>query len=73
MIPPGLALDPTGHRFVSAAGTNTIVKVAPDGTKTTFVVSGLNDPAGLAFDAEGNLLVADKGSDSILSIGRDGK
>src|SRR5439155_25898492 len=39
------------------AGTGTINKFTPDGTRSTFA-SGLN-PTGLAFDSAGNLFEAD--------------
>jgi sugar lactone lactonase YvrE len=53
----GLAFDNAGDLYVTDYGDNSIVRFAPNGTRTVFA-SGLNNPAGLAVDAAGNLYVA---------------
>jgi len=52
-----LALDHSGNLFFEGSNTGTILKFAPDGTKTTFAVSdaGTALNADLAVDAAGNL------------------
>jgi hypothetical protein len=56
LAPPlGLAFDSQGVLYASSPLANTIVKIAPDGTVTSFVSSGLAGPLGLAFDNNGNL------------------
>ncbi len=54
--PFGLALDRAGNLFVSLSN-NTVIKIAPSGTQSTFVPlsAGLQAPAGLAVDSNGNL------------------
>ena len=47
--PLSLALDSAGNLFVSESGSGSILKFAPDGTKTTFA-SGLEGNAYLAFE-----------------------
>lgn len=70
--PSFLAYDSAGNLFVSSFYGNTVNKVAPNGTVTTFVSSGLANPEGVAFDADGNLYVANAGSGSISKIAPDG-
>ena len=66
-IPFGLALDSSGNVFVSNAGNDTIIKLSPSGTPTTFATAstGLSRPEGLAFDSAGNLYVANAGNGTI--------
>jgi sugar lactone lactonase YvrE len=62
--PYGLAFDKGGNLFVDNSGAGTIVKIAPDGSKSTFA----SEPGrlnGMAFDANGNLFVADYDHGSI--------
>jgi hypothetical protein len=60
-----------GDLFVSDAGTNSINKFTPAGTRSTFA-SGLNFPTALAFDSAGNLFEADSGSATIYKFAPDG-
>jgi sugar lactone lactonase YvrE len=67
----GLAFDQSGNLFVASfnrkpddTGESAILKVAPDGTLTTFATINPGGqtgsfPNGLVFDGSGNLLVAD--------------
>lgn len=72
--PGGTALGPDGSLYIADTGNDRIRKVAPDGTITTVVGSGvagftgdggpataarLNAPGSLAFDAAGNLYFTD--------------
>src|SRR6266567_1268371 len=67
--PAGLAFDQFGNLFVSteliaggSAGTDAILKFAPDGIiQPTFATGLTNIPRGLAFDSSGNLFVAELG------------
>jgi hypothetical protein len=65
--PFGLAFDTYGNLFASNAGNNTIVKITPAGSKSTFANAskGLSNPQGLAFDSAGNLYVANAGNNTI--------
>lgn len=53
----GLVFDATGDLFLSDYPNSTIVKVAPNGTQTTFATN-VQNPAGLTIDSAGNLYVA---------------
>ncbi|HSH93622.1 MAG TPA: hypothetical protein VK968_05720 [Roseimicrobium sp.] len=65
----GLAIDAAGNLFGSER--ESVVKIAPDGTKTTFA-TGLGNTSGLSFDHKGNLFVSDAGSLSIYRFAPDG-
>ena len=56
-----------GNLFAANAGSGTIFKFTPAGTKTTFA-TGLSSPIGLAFSASGNLLVSDPNSGTIFKF-----
>jgi NHL repeat-containing protein len=76
----GLALDAAGNAYLSTY-SNTILKIALDGTSAIFAGSGtagygdgpgnvaqFNRPNGIVFDAAGNLIVADTGNFLIRKI-----
>ena len=73
----GLAFDRAGNLYVSELGngqpgTGKIVKIAPNGTVSSFISSGLNLPSGLAFDSAGNLYEADLGSGKVKKFASNG-
>jgi hypothetical protein len=82
----GGAFDAAGNLYIADAANNTIRKIAPDGTTSTFAglagssgsvdgkggVARFNTPYGLAFDSSGNLFVADRNNYTIRKITPDG-
>jgi streptogramin lyase len=84
--PVGLAFDSRTNLFVSDANNDTIRKIAPDGTVSTFAgVAGLDgaadgdvgsarfrSPAELTFDRKGNLFVADSLNQTVREIATNG-
>lgn len=84
--PYGIAVDRNTNVFVADTFNNTIRKIAPDGTVTTFAgaarVRGTNDgmgsaarfdgPFGLMIDSATNLLVADLGNGLVRRISPNG-
>src|SRR3954451_17092425 len=53
----GLAVDSAGNLYYADANLSTVVKVAPDGTPTTFA-TGLIEPFAFAFNNAGDLFVS---------------
>jgi len=84
--PDGVAVDSKGNLFVADFWNNTVRKVAPDGTVSTYAgmagASGFTDgtagaaqffsPSGVAVDAYGNLYVTDNGNNTIREVTIDG-
>ena len=70
--PSGLAFDSAGYLYVSNYTSNTISKIAVDGTMTTFASTGLTGPTGMAFDRFGNLFVANDDANTITRFTPDG-
>jgi sugar lactone lactonase YvrE len=60
--PKGLAFDRSGNLFVGDFKTDTIFKVAPEGTRSAFA-TGVHWPNNIAFDATGNLYVLSPSQD----------
>jgi sugar lactone lactonase YvrE len=72
--PKGLAFDRSGNLFVGDFKTDTIFKVAPDGTRSAFA-TGVHWPNNIAFDATGNLYALSPAGESkgaILKFSPDG-
>jgi len=84
--PDGVAVDSNGNLFVADLQNNTIRKVAPDGTVSTYAgvagaagftdgtsnVAQFNNPTGVALDAYGNLYVTDNGNNTIREVTVEG-
>jgi hypothetical protein len=74
--PIALAFDRAGNLFVGNSGAgipqmpSTVVRIAPDGTQSTFATIQSNEVLGLAFDGAGNLFVST--GQRILKIAPDG-
>ena len=63
------AFDSSGNLYVADYGNNTIFKVTPAGSVSTFVSAGLiGSPTGLAFDSSGNLYVASYSTNTISEV-----
>ena len=54
----GIALDAPGNIYLADTNTNSIYKIAPNGTQSVFA-AGVNTPLGLALDSAGNIYVSD--------------
>lgn len=72
----GIAFGPDGYLYVANSSLNTILRISPQGTVSTFVAGGLlSSPSGLAFDNAGNLFVSNYAwinQAAILKITPDG-
>src|SRR6266581_4725772 len=68
---PFSVLAALGDLYEADNSSNTILKLTPDGTKSTFA-AGLSGPVGLAFDSSGNLFEADYNSGTIFKFAPDG-
>src|SRR5437762_1247252 len=58
-LPKDLAFDRFGNLYEADAGSGSVFKFAPNGTKTIFNTTVLNAPQSLAFDRGGNLFVGE--------------
>lgn len=84
--PQSIAIDSTGNLYVADYGGNTIRKITPAGTTTTFAGKGntlgstdgpalaarFANPAGIAIDSLGNLYVSDNSNFVIRKINTAG-
>ncbi|MBE7181637.1 MAG: Ig-like domain repeat protein, partial [Terriglobus roseus] len=73
VTPTGLAVDGNGYLYIADAGSNSIVRVAPDQTSaSTLTLNGLStplqNPGGLAVDLNHNLYIADTGNNQIVKL-----
>lgn len=72
--PTGMALGPNGELYIANYSKNSIIKVMPDGRRTTIVEGqGLSGPIGLVRDPRsGDLFVANYQKDNILRVTQQG-
>jgi len=63
----GIAIDSSGHLYVSDSDAGTVTQVAPDRTRTV-VARGLDQPKGLAVDASGHLLIAEERAGRVVRV-----
>ncbi len=82
--PVGIAVDSNDNVFVSEDGNSAIRKISPDGTVSTYALSGTATilgvtfnsrflyPNGIAVDGAGNVYVADTGNNLIRKISPQG-
>jgi len=64
-----VAVDSSGHVYISDSGLTYIVKETPSGntyTQSTVTSSALNLPSGIAVDTSGNLYIADFNNSRVL-------
>lgn len=66
MNPTGLALDRSGHLYVSCRNDGTIYRVTSDGRSAQWI-EGMGIATGIAFDKDGSLFVGDR-SGTIFKI-----
>ena len=64
----GVAVDSNGNLYIGDVGYQQIRKVAPDGTISTVVSSGVTSPWGLACDASGNVYIADSSANVVRKM-----
>ncbi len=85
--PAGVAVDRSGHLFISDEDNNCVREVGANGIITTIAGNGvmsywgdgaaatnanLSGPAGLAVDGSGNLYIADQGNNAIRQVSTNG-
>lgn len=71
--PSGLAFDKTGNLYVANYMSNSIERIALDGTRSIFASgANLRGPIGLVMDDSNNLYVANYNSGSVIRINAAG-
>lgn len=71
IIDDAMVFDSQGNLYGSNFAGNSVYKIAPDGTYSTFV-SGLANPNGLAFDSQDHLYVVEYSGQNIHKYALDG-
>jgi len=70
--PTGVAVDSSGHVFVSDVENSRIIKMDADGSNQTVIGSGFSYPSGVAVDGSGHVFVADSGNYRVVRMDVDG-
>ena len=63
----GMVIDGAGNIFVANSINNSVTKISPDGTSSTFASTGTR-PVAIAIDGTGNLYTANNGSNDVSKI-----
>jgi Tfp pilus assembly protein PilF len=67
--PSGLTVDRNGNLYVANYNSNTIERIAPDGTRAQFTSgNNLRGPIGLVADETGNLYVANYAGGTVIKV-----
>jgi streptogramin lyase len=69
--PYGIATDGDGNVYTANGGSNTVSKIAPDGTTTTLGTTGAG-PRGIAVDTDGNVYTSNLDASTVSKITPDG-
>ncbi|WP_447776954.1 Vgb family protein [Variovorax boronicumulans] len=70
--PVGMAYDAAGHLYVANWSAGTVLRFAPDGSRSVFA-SGLSGPSGLAIGASGDIFVVSYSEDLVWRFTPGGK
>ena len=70
--PAGIAVDAAGDVFVADSLNARVIEIAPTGTVTTVMGSGLTDPEGVAVDSSGNVYVSDRSTGHLYEVSPSG-
>jgi len=68
----GNTFAPDGNLYQCNIAGNSISRVSPSVSVTTFVSTGLSSPVGIISDTSGNLFVANCGNNTIQKVTRSG-
>jgi hypothetical protein len=68
----GVAVDTSGHVFVTDPNNNQIVRMNTDGSNLTVIGSGFRQPFGVAVDTAGHVFVADMNNQRVVKMNTDG-
>ncbi len=71
IIDDAMVQDSEGNLYGSNFAGNSVYKITPDGTQTTFA-TGFANPNGLAFDSEENLFIVEYSAQKIHKYSHDG-
>jgi len=70
--PSGVAVDSSGHVFVSDANNGRVVKMNSDGSNLITIASGLQFPYGLTVDSSVHVFVAESNNHRVVKMDADG-